>query len=187
MKQFNDSSTSTNWILDEEFLKSTNLQRENLLFSYIDEELRYKIERFDKIIAPLDFNKRDFELESLSIHKNKFNELTKKIKARITFPNKMQRWKGQVIDIQKQTFKAKLDDLTNSGTYEIGIFDKHDIPDEIDLLKIGAVFYFSIGYDLNNGQVQKVSILRFQRIKPIDEHIVDYVADNVASLDIQFD
>ncbi|GEM_PF-5989341 len=186
MKQFHDSSTSTNWVLDEDFLESTNSQRENAIFNFIDNELRFKID-FDYPKEPQDINKRKFEIESLSIHMNKFNELAKKIKVRMTFPNRMQRWKGQVIEIQEKTFKAKLDDLTNLGTYEIGIFDLRDVSDELELVRIGAVFYFSIGYDLNKGQIQKVSILRFQRIKPINLDIVNHVADNVADLDVQFE
>ncbi|HEY9006114.1 MAG TPA: hypothetical protein VIM75_08270 [Ohtaekwangia sp.] len=81
------------------------------------------------------------------------------------YSGKTQRWEGYVTDIQKDHFMAKLDDLTNGGTSELIKLDMADVsPEDKALLMIGATFYFSIGYVLNNGQRERTSLLRFKRI-----------------------
>lgn len=81
------------------------------------------------------------------------------------YSGKTQRWEGYVTAIHEDYFQARIEDLTNPGTYEIIKFDLDEIsPEDESLLKLGAVFYFSIGYVLNNGQREKTSLLRFKRI-----------------------
>lgn len=79
--------------------------------------------------------------------------------------SKTQKWKGNVISINENTFQARLTDLTSGGTEEIGEFELTDIPkDDKELLSLGATFYWSIGYAHENGQISKKSFIRFQRV-----------------------
>ena len=74
-------------------------------------------------------------------------------------------WQGYVVDINQNTFTAKLEGLKgNSGTYEIGEFEISEVsPDDKELLCTGAIFYLSVGSVMQNGQLKKESILRFKR------------------------
>src|SRR5450432_3570477 len=67
--------------------------------------------------------------------------------------SKTQRWVGHISKIGKTDFEAKLEDLTNPGTYEIAEFDLEEIsPEDRLLVQRGATFYWSIGYSHDNGQ-----------------------------------
>jgi len=94
------------------------------------------------------------------------------------YSGKTQRWEGYVTEIHKDHFAARLEDLTNPGTHEVITFDFDEIsPEDESLLKLGATFYFSIGYVLNNGQREKTSLLRFKRIAEWTEDEFDRAAD----------
>jgi hypothetical protein len=77
-----------------------------------------------------------------------------------------QKWIGNVIEINNNSFIAKLIDKTNNGTYEIGEFEIKEVSeDDKSLLKIGSTFYFSVGFrNDKNGQKSKSNVLRFQRL-----------------------
>lgn len=76
-----------------------------------------------------------------------------------------QKWMGYVLEIRGKGFTAKLEDLTNPGTYEIGEFEVNEIsPGDMDLFCKGAVFYWSVGFATDKGQRKKESIIRFQRL-----------------------
>jgi hypothetical protein len=78
-----------------------------------------------------------------------------------------QKWIGHVTSISKHTFKAQLNDLNNPTTYEVGEFELNEIPpQDMELLSLGAAFYWSVGQANMNGQVEKKSLIRFQRMKP---------------------
>jgi hypothetical protein len=80
---------------------------------------------------------------------------------------KAQKWIGHVSEIGVQTFKANLKDLNTRSTDEVGEFDLTDISQEDkELLSIGAAFYWSVGLANQNGQIEKKSLIRFQRLKP---------------------
>lgn len=96
------------------------------------------------------------------------------------FSKKVQRWKGIVEDISEDAFSAKLIDLTNKGSYEIGEFEKDDIsPDDLKLFKTGSVFYWTVGHFMENGQSLKKSEIRFQRLIELDEVEIYQTLDNV--------
>lgn len=83
------------------------------------------------------------------------------------YMTKSQRWIGHIIDISDQTFNAKLSDQVNPGTYEIASFEFSEIArEDFPFIQIGAVFYWSVGYAYNNGQIIKQSLVRFQRLSP---------------------
>lgn len=98
------------------------------------------------------------------------------------FSKKIQNWKGVVIQISENSFKAKLEDLSAGGTYEIGEFDYDDVsPDDTPLLLIGAIFYWSVGHYMENGQSVKRSDIRFQRLITLDENDIENVKSMIES------
>ena len=96
---------------------------------------------------------------------------------------KSQRWICNVIDIGEKHFTAKLEDLNQPDTYEIGEFEIDDISSEDkELFRIGAVFYWSIGLAIHKGQAIKQSLLRFQRVNNWTEKDYDISADEASDL-----
>jgi hypothetical protein len=89
-----------------------------------------------------------------------------------------QKWIGHVTIINKNTFKAQLTDLNDPTTYEVGEFEISEVPPEdLELLSLGAAFYWSVGQANVNGQVEKKSLIRFQRMKPWSETDYDTALD----------
>jgi len=79
-----------------------------------------------------------------------------------------QKWEGTVAAIAEDTFIAKLRDLTNrtSTEQEEAELPKGDIsPDDLELFKVGAHFYFSVGYRISeSGSYERSSRIRFRRL-----------------------
>jgi hypothetical protein len=96
---------------------------------------------------------------------------------------KSQRWIGYVIKITGIQFWAKLIDLNNPDTYEIGEFYFEDIsPGDMELFKLGATFYWSVGLARIQGQNEKKSLLRFQRVNLWNESDYDSSIDRADDL-----
>ncbi|QTA80828.1 Uncharacterized protein dnl_31410 [Desulfonema limicola] len=78
----------------------------------------------------------------------------------------LQKWRGIVTDVCKEYFLAKLINLTDMGYDEQAEIFFSEITDEdIELIKPGAVFYWSIGYNHSStGQRRKFSDIRFRRL-----------------------
>lgn len=77
------------------------------------------------------------------------------------------KWEGRVDEIfQKEgVFSATLIDLKKGGTKETTQLPLVEVSDHDKLfLKPGAIFYWNIGYEKQNGQVKKVSLIRFRRL-----------------------
>jgi hypothetical protein len=103
--------------------------------------------------------------------------------APVNYFSKVQKWVGNVIEINDKSFMGKLKDLTQEGTDEIAEFDLKEVsPEDIELVKLGAGFYWSIGYANKNGQVKKESILRFQRLSAWTVYEFDKVSDRARYL-----
>lgn len=95
----------------------------------------------------------------------------------ITF-NSLQKWKGYIEEIKESSFCARLDDITNGGTDEFVEIDFKDIsPRDHKLIKLGAVFYWNIGYEEKRGQVSKKSIIRFQRVVKWDDKLLNDIGE----------
>ncbi len=77
-----------------------------------------------------------------------------------------QKWKGIVKCISEDTFVAQVADLISSVPDEEAEFSLSDIQnDDKELLSVGAVFYWCIGYVYSrSNQVTRASFLRFQRL-----------------------
>lgn len=100
-----------------------------------------------------------------------------------TYFQNIQQWLGHVIHIGEGSFTAKLHDLNHPGTYEMGEFEFREIPEgDRDLFKIGAAFYWSLGYSHNKSQLTKESSLRFQRLNNWTEEEYDAAIDKAHDL-----
>lgn len=67
--------------------------------------------------------------------------------------------------IYENSFEAKLVDKNDDSTFEIAEFDFDEISNgDLKLLKVGAIFYWSVGYASQNGQITKQSLLRFKHL-----------------------
>lgn len=139
--------------------------------------LEYKIKNFSKLRDNRQFkNTPEFDTEYNDVKENLNLEVSDVVKTFHTSKNdnyylKTQKWLGHIIEVVDQTIFTKLEDFNNPTTYEIAEFDLEDIPyEDRELIKVGAGFYFSVGqsYD-KNGQVEKKSLIRFQRTNPWDE------------------
>lgn len=95
------------------------------------------------------------------------------------------RWVGHIISIAGDSFTAKLQDLSAADTYEIAEFNIKEVPqDDLEYVNIGNVFYWGIGYSVNNGTVSKSSVIKFQRLPLLDGIELE---NKVKSLDNAFD
>lgn len=87
----------------------------------------------------------------------------------------LQKWEGAVLEIKKDSFMARLIDLTKESPYETAEIPLEEVSeDDRDLLKEGAVFYWNIGY-LNKtcGQKERVSLIRFRRLPSWSKEEID--------------
>jgi hypothetical protein len=92
-------------------------------------------------------------------------------------------WIGYVLEIKDDSFTAKLIDVDDNTTYEIAEFDKIDVSAcDMDLLALGAVFYWSVGYANHFGQIIKQSFIRFKRSINLDVKEFDSIIDNARKL-----
>jgi len=78
----------------------------------------------------------------------------------------LQKWQGYVIKLLDNALLVRLIDLTRKGPDEETIIPLEEISlDDYDLIKIGVIFYWSIGYlTKSNGQRTRFSEIRFQRL-----------------------
>ena len=80
----------------------------------------------------------------------------------------IQDWEGIVESIETKTFTALLRDLTANEAYpgEMADLPIEDIaPDDLGLLKLGAIFYLTVGRSTDvTGQQQRFSRMEFRRL-----------------------
>jgi len=98
--------------------------------------------------------------------------------------SKTQSWVGVVESIGENEFAARLDDKINPETYEIASFDIEEVSkSDRNLLSVGAVFYWSVGYANHNGQVVKESLLRFKRCVDFSSEEINEISDKANQYD----
>lgn len=154
----------SNWVLQESITDITRSKEvESQILSNLDNEITLKVNELEVDSISEIENKPKIELHNLPLYIPQ-SIAERRFSAYFNHTYSTQRWRGYVLEINDDKFKAKLEDLTNPGTDEIGYFDIQDIFDEKELIKVGAVFYFSIGYDVNRSQYTKQRFLRFQRL-----------------------
>lgn len=124
----------------------------------------------------------DFE-SSLALKNYPPYHVTKDLKYLKNYSKTLQSWKGTVTTLEEDYFIAELEDLSRGGTKEIAQIEMFSVsPDDIKLVQKGASFYWNIGYKMNNGQITKESLIRFQRIIDWDSDDFDDAADRAADL-----
>jgi hypothetical protein len=165
------------WILDRSYSDMKEFPYDYKLFiealqSKIQEGLAQNCEVYipeECIIESFDFNLRSF----LSLQRPDFkNNICNS-----------QDWIGYVIKIGGDGFEAKLIDKNQPGTYENASFDFKEISNEDkELIKIGAIFYWSVGYADINGQITKISLVRFKRSIEFSESEFDGIMDRADEL-----
>lgn len=85
-------------------------------------------------------------------------------------------WIGHVesINLEAEEFVGILKDLDNPGPEEMAEFDFNEVTqDDKELLKVGAVFYYSIGFSYSKGQCKKDTVLKFKRNVNFTEEEID--------------
>lgn len=88
-------------------------------------------------------------------------------------------WQGYIdkISDDNKTFSAVLNELGCNSSKEVAEFDIEDVSsDDISLVRIGAIFFYSIGYRSYRGQKTKQGILKFKRNIKFTEDDVDIYA-----------
>ncbi|MDX1760620.1 MAG: hypothetical protein R3218_00535 [Christiangramia sp.] len=99
------------------------------------------------------------------------------------YAQKFTKLKGFVTSINEDYFSANLLESNEEGTYEIGEFDLMDVDeDDRELLNEGAVFYWTFGHFVHNGQVKKQSEIRFQRLPQLGAAELDKIFDEAKDL-----
>lgn len=77
----------------------------------------------------------------------------------------LQKWQGVVVEISNEYFKAKLFDLYNDSFEEIAEIPIEEVlPEDLELLKIGGIFYWNIGYEDPFGTRRRTSLILFRRL-----------------------
>jgi hypothetical protein len=96
----------------------------------------------------------------------------------------LQSWEGRVLDVLKDSFVAIVTDLTMPGVEEQVELDLEEVtPDDLPLVRPGAVFYWSIGYrDEPSRSRSRVSVIRFRRLPRWSEREVANIAEGVRAL-----
>jgi len=136
----------------------------------------------------VDTVKVNSEKESLEENISFFSSYTnpyKKLKGRFEI---IQQWEGHIeeLDDKLKVFRTRLIDLTSGGTDEYTEFPYDEVDqDDYDLMKEGAIFYYTIGkVQLSSGQIKKDSFLKFKRLPRITQADLDSFkkqADNLYS------
>lgn len=114
---------------------------------------------------------------------NRFYLPDQEIKAQEKFIS-LQKYEGTVIEVYNSTFLARLVDLTSNLEDEEAEFEIEEAdPDDHDLIKKGAQFYWNIGYvDRSWGQRMRASLIRFRRLPAWHKNQIETAKKDAESL-----
>lgn len=176
-----EALTAFKGFYDKEYSNIKNLNQEKLPLDYEIENYIRKVKENEQ-----DSTSNDLPPEG---EENKINPLPYNI-AHVFDLNKdyfksLQSWKGYVLELNKdeETFFAELEDLTNGGTKETAQFTLSDVPeDDLEIVRVGAAFYWNVGYRMKKGTIKKESSIRFQRIVLWTEDDFDKATDRSSKL-----
>jgi hypothetical protein len=94
------------------------------------------------------------------------------------------KWEGIVDGVYEESFTAVLSDLNNNGAPETVELPLEEVSNQdCSLLRPGAIFYWSIGYETAHGQVKKASIIRFKRLPQWNKKDWDEILDKANELE----
>lgn len=86
----------------------------------------------------------------------------------------LQKWEGYVTNIKKDSFIATLIDLKNQvPDEEVEIGFEEIAKEDMELVKLGAVFYWNIGYHERHSGRERSSIIRFRRLPVWSQDEID--------------
>lgn len=114
-------------------------------------------------------------------------------KSRLPAPDKflsLQKWEGVVTKVGEDHFSARLMNLTETAQEEEAIFPISEISsdDDLKLLRVGAVFYWNIGYYVRaKGTRIRSSVIRFRRLPMWTESILKAAQKEADRLNEFFD
>lgn len=99
-----------------------------------------------------------------------------------------QQWEGTVIELGEGEFLARLRDLTDPAREsEEAAFDNDDVMvEDAGLLRPGATFYWSIGYEDTAQGRRRQSVIRFRRLPAWSRTELKEVEDEAATLKALF-
>lgn len=190
IETINNTSVFKNHIAEFDLNSDNNIWK-NIVESDV-KELKSKIE-FNKVNSePSNYNDEYLKLYQKNLDKSSqrlFNlEIIEKIKSNlkaiIDYSVNTQIWIGYIDELYEDSFTAKLYDKADSTTYEIAEFSiQEDVSDgDKELLKVGAIFYWSLVSANKNGQVKKESFIRFKRSIPVKVQEFDSLLDQADKL-----
>lgn len=150
----------------------------------IDADLKIK-DNLTKEISTNDVRDNENEMDAeMFFQVPKYKQNLSILSRRFTLKTK--KWFGYVIEVKEDSFVAKLYDQSepDTGTFEIIEFDYLDITDDDDrsLLKVGATFYWSVGYSIRNSQRIKQATLKFKRTGNYSPEEFDEICDKADEL-----
>jgi hypothetical protein len=90
----------------------------------------------------------------------------------------LQKWEGHVIAVRESEFTATLVDLTQPGVEEEVVLDLSELSeDDLPLVQPGAVFYWSVGYRVEqSGERSRSSVIWFRRLPAWTEKDIEHAA-----------
>lgn len=162
------------WVLDND-LGNAGSERKSLLAI---ESIKSQVDEYNSINTK---NNSDTLVSNKNVPKIK-NPFGYRVRPSLNYYKKTQHWLGVIEEISGDVFSAKLTDKSNEGTYEYADFDFNEVSkSDLSMITLGAVFYYSIGFASNNGQIRKEAFLRFKRSVPFSSHDVDNLEERVKS------
>src|SRR5205809_2225967 len=102
----------------------------------------------------------------------------------------LQQWEGTVLDTEDESVVVRLRDLASAEAPEKrATISKDEISEsDIDLVKVGAVFYWIIGYRIElYGRKSMVSTIKFRRLPSWTRRDLKRIDERASELDLFFD
>jgi hypothetical protein len=97
----------------------------------------------------------------------------------------LHQFEATVVEILDDEFVARTHDITtpNFADEQVTLPLEDVPPADLDLLKVGAVFYWLIGYETNDeGTRKRTSVLRFRRLPAWTDAAVDRISADAAAM-----
>lgn len=100
----------------------------------------------------------------------------------------IQKWEGHVTEVGEECFRAVIIPILGDGpALEAEIFKEEIPPDDYELIEVGAVFYWSIGYlDRPSGRLN-ASTIRFRRLPAWTERKIEKASAEAERLQALFE
>lgn len=96
----------------------------------------------------------------------------------------LQKWEGHVVSVTETDFTATLVDLTQPGIEEEAVLGLSEVTeDDLPLVRPGAVFYWSVGYRVDqSGERSRSSVIWFRRLPAWTEKEIERAQARAAEL-----